>query len=69
MDFEGDRGISGVDLASPGMAVQAGAGYRLGSSELFAEARFLLFTASSAQLAFEGSVGGASLAAGYRLLY
>ncbi|MFN7144227.1 MAG: hypothetical protein ACK4YP_10650, partial [Myxococcota bacterium] len=69
VDFGDDRGLAGLGVASPGLAVQAGAGYRLGSSELFLEGRFLLFTAGGPQLAFEGSIGGLSLGAGYRLLY
>jgi len=69
VDFGTDRGLAGVDFASPGLSVQAGGGYRLGSSELFIEGRYLLYTAGSSQIAFEGSVGGLSLSAGYRLLY
>ncbi|MES2641205.1 MAG: hypothetical protein V4850_17075 [Myxococcota bacterium] len=67
--FGDDRGVSGVGLASPGLVVMGGGGYRLGNSELFAEARYLLFTASGPQVSFEGSIGGLSLMAGYRLLY
>ncbi len=69
VDFGTDRGVSGVGLASPGLAVMGGGGYRLGNSELYAEARFLLFTAGAQQVAFEGSLGGVSVQAGYRLLY
>lgn len=69
VDFGDDRGVAGVGLASPGLAVTGGGGYRLGNSEIFAEARYLLFTASGAQVSFEGSIGGLSLMGGYRLLY
>jgi hypothetical protein len=69
VDFGGTSGLNGVGVASPGLSVQAGGGYRLGSSELFVEGRFLLYTAASSQVAFEGSLGGLSLQAGYRLLY
>jgi hypothetical protein len=67
--FGEELGASGVGLASPGLVVMGGGGYRLGNSELFAEARYLLFTASGTQVSFEGSIGGLSLMAGYRLLY
>jgi hypothetical protein len=69
VDFGDTRGIAGLALASPGLALHGGAGYRLGSSELFAEAGFLLFSATGGQVSFEGSLGGVSLTAGYRLLY
>ncbi len=69
IDYGELRGTPTLGLASPGLSVYAGGGYRLGSSELFVEGRYLLFTAGSSQLAFEGSVGGLSLTAGYRLLY
>lgn len=69
VDYAGERGISGVGISSPGMAVHAGTGWRVGNSELFAEARYTLFTASSTHVSFEGSLGGLSLSAGYRVLY
>jgi hypothetical protein len=56
-------------MARPGLAVQAGGGYRLGNSEIFAEARFLVFSAGTSQVSFDGSLGGLSLTGGYRLLY
>lgn len=69
VDYGGERGLSGVGISSPGLAVHAGAGWRVGGAELFTEARYYLFTASSTHIAFEGSVGGLSLTAGYRVLY
>ncbi len=69
IDYGDDRGVSGVGLASPGLAVTGGGGYRLGNSELYAEARFLLYTASARPISFEGSLGGLALTAGYRVLY
>jgi len=69
IDYGDDRGVSGVGLASPGLAVSGGGGYRLGNSELYAEGRFLLYTASARPISFEGSLGGLSLTAGYRVLY
>ncbi len=68
-DFGDTRGASGVSVASPGLAVHGGAGYRLGGSELFIEAGFLIFAATGGAIAFEGSVGGVSVTGGYRLLY
>jgi hypothetical protein len=68
-DFGDERGLSGVAMARPGLAVQAGGGYRLGNSEIFAEARFLVFSAGTSQVSFDGSLGGLSLTGGYRLLY
>ncbi|MDP2311402.1 MAG: hypothetical protein Q8P41_00740 [Pseudomonadota bacterium] len=69
VDYGDDRGVAGIGLASPGLAVMGGGGYRLGNSEIYAEARLLLFTVGGQQVSFEGSLGGASLMAGYRLLY
>lgn len=69
VDYGTERGINGVALASPGLSIHGGGAWRIGGSELFTEARFLLFTASSSNVAFDGSVGGLSLTAGYRVLY
>ena len=67
--FGRQTGVNGLAVASPGLAVQGGAGYRLGGSELFVEARYLLFTAGAGPVVFDGSVGGGSLSGGYRLLF
>ena len=68
-DFAGERGTNGVAVSSPGLAIHAGAGWRLGGSEIYAEASYLLFTASGSAVSFEGSLGGFSLSLGYRVLY
>lgn len=69
VDYGDERGLEGFALSSPGLALHVGAGWRLGGSEIFAEGRYYLFTASSPHVSFDGALGGVSLAAGYRVLY
>jgi hypothetical protein len=69
VDHGGEDGGTGVGLSSPGLALWGGAGWRLGGSEIFAEARFTLFGAPGGTVSYEGSVGGLSASVGYRLLY
>ncbi|MFZ5482157.1 MAG: hypothetical protein ACOZNI_35680 [Myxococcota bacterium] len=69
VDFGDARGLSGLTLASPGLALSAGAAWRLGGSELYAEARYLLFTGGGDQVTFAGSMGGLTITGGYRVLY
>lgn len=68
-DFDGVSGVSGVGLASPGVQLLAGGGWRSGISEVYAEGRYLFLTAPRGTVTFEGTVGGASLSVGYRVLY
>lgn len=68
-DFNGKRGIVGSGLTPPGLQLHAGGAYRAGISELYLEGRYLFLNASGGQVSFEGSVGGVSLSAGYRVLY
>ncbi len=68
-DFDGVRGLVGSGLAPPGLQLHAGGGWRAGISELYVEGRYLFLNAPNGTVSFEGGVGGASLSAGYRVLY
>jgi hypothetical protein len=63
------RCIDGVAVAPPGLALFAGGAKRLGNSEIYGEARYLVYTVSTPNVGFEGSLGGLSVTAGYRVLY
>jgi hypothetical protein len=69
VSFGGQQGISGLALSTPGVSLQAGAGYRLGSSELALDMRYLIFTAPGDTVRFEGTPGGLAISLGYRILY
>ena len=68
-DFDGSNGIVGTGVAPPGLQLHAGAAIRRGISEFYAEGRYLFLNAPNGVISFEGSVGGVSLSAGYRVLY
>ncbi len=68
-NFNGTTGIVGPGLAPPGLELTAGGAIRRGISEFYGEGRYLFLNAPSGVVSFEGSVGGVSLSAGYRVLY
>jgi hypothetical protein len=65
----GGTTLSGVTLAQPGVAFGVANGWRRGPSEVFVEGRYMLFTASSSVVSFEGALGGVLLSTGYRFLW
>ena len=67
--FDSRTALVGSGLASPGLQLHAGAAYRAGISEIYGEARYLFLNSPAGRVSFEGSVGGVSLSAGYRVLY
>lgn len=67
--FDGRTALVGSGLASPGLQLHAGGAYRAGISEIYGEARYLFLNSSAGRVSFEGSVGGVSVSAGYRVLY
>lgn len=69
VDYDGAQGVAGFGLAPPGVQLHGGAGFRAGISEIYAEGRYLILNAPAGPVTFEGSVGGVSLSAGYRVLY
>ncbi len=69
VDYDGAQGVSGSGFTPPGIQVHAGGGFRMGISEIYAEGRYLILNAPAGPVTFEGSVGGVSLSAGYRVLY
>ncbi len=68
-DFDGVRGVAGSGLGPPGFLFHGGGGLRFGNSEVFGEVRYLLAASRGGTISFQGSVGGGSLVAGYRVLY
>jgi len=68
-EFNGEPGVAGTFLGPPGVLLHGGAGLRFGTSELYGEVRYLLAAARGGSVSFEGSVGGGSLVAGYRVVY
>jgi hypothetical protein len=69
VDYDGAQGVAGSGFAQPGVQIHAGGGFRMGISELYAEGRYLILNVPDGPVTFEGSVGGVSLSAGYRVLY
>lgn len=69
VDYGAERGLTGVALGPPGVVLNAGAGYRLDGSEVYAEARYLFTPTAPGALSFGGATGGLSFSAGYRILY
>jgi hypothetical protein len=69
VQYGSSGGYAGLALAPPGVLVHGSVAWRLAGAEVFTEARYLLLGAPGGTVSFSGSVGGLSLAAGYRVLY
>ena len=69
VSYGDERGIAGSGLVAPGVLLHAGAGYRLGTSELYGEGRYLFASGDQGAVTFVGGVGGLSITGGYRVLF
>ena len=69
VDYEGITGVQGTGVFAPGVQIFGSGALRLGGAELVLEGRYLLLTAPAGAVRYQGSVGGATLSLGYRLLY
>lgn len=64
-----DTGISAPGVGPPGIQLTAEGARRFGMSEIFLDARFLVFPSPTGAVSFDGTVGGLTVGAGYRVLY
>jgi hypothetical protein len=69
VDYGGRRGLDGLGLSRVGGTARAAARMRFGMAEGTLEAAYTFLDPGTSAVVFEGGVGGASLAAGYRLLW
>lgn len=68
-ELGGERAVSGPGLGPPGLLVHGAAGWRMRLGEPFVELRYTLASLGSGSVEFEGSVGGLSALAGYRVFF
>ena len=61
--------VGGFGLSPPGVDAHGAAGWRIGQTELFVEAAYLLYLAPEGAITLAGNAGGLRVLAGYRLLY
>ncbi len=68
-DFDGEDAVAGAGLSSPGVDVRGSFGWRIGQTELYAEAGYLLYTVPAGVVTLAQNAGGLRAIVGYRLLY
>ncbi len=69
VDYGGRRGLDGVGVSRVGGTARASARVRFGMAEWTLEGGYTFLDPGGSAVVFERGVGGASLAAGYRLLW
>jgi hypothetical protein len=67
--FADQQPISQRGVAPPGGSLYAGAGWRLLSSELYAQLSYELLSMPGPEVGFTGSIGGVSIRTGYKILF
>jgi hypothetical protein len=68
VDFAGS-GYTGVAVGPMGMSMHGGAAWRLGATEVYGEARWMLIPPGDAAVSFRRPMGGATAIVGYRILW
>lgn len=67
--YADDNPLRSYGILPPGLEMLGGVGRRLGTGEVFVEARATALSGQGGDYAFTGSVGGVALLTGYRLIF
>lgn len=61
--------VRGLGFAGPGLSILTGTGWRFGSGELGAEARYSFINSREGALSYSGSMGGLAILGVYRMIF